>query len=67
MPANAAYPPAELAGLVAAARPDVAVLDDPSRLDPATRLPGDHAVAVVAAAPSVPGPRSTGSGSTTPR
>jgi malonyl-CoA/methylmalonyl-CoA synthetase len=39
VPANAAYPPAELAALVAAARPDVAVLDDPSRLDPSPGFP----------------------------
>jgi malonyl-CoA/methylmalonyl-CoA synthetase len=39
VPANVAYPPAELAALVAAARPDVAVLDDPSRLDPSPDFP----------------------------
>lgn len=32
VPANPAYPPAELATLVAAARPALGVLDDPSRL-----------------------------------
>jgi malonyl-CoA/methylmalonyl-CoA synthetase len=32
VPANPAYPPAELAALVAAARPDLAVLDDVSRV-----------------------------------
>jgi malonyl-CoA/methylmalonyl-CoA synthetase len=39
VPANAAYPPAELAALVAAARPDVAVLDNPSRLGPSPGFP----------------------------
>jgi malonyl-CoA/methylmalonyl-CoA synthetase len=45
VPANNAYPAAELAALVEAARPALAVLDDPTRLGeaarPATAVPDD--------------------------